>query len=153
MAIVRGFLRLAGTFLIAGAGLLVVVGLVAAVRSGEPQLILVALPIVPLWLAAGLLMTTSLVTEACWDEESLCLALAYETKMLTWSEILRARAVTVHVWPMPGEAVFILLKYRRPVSGRAKSAWALLALSSERLSSWPSAHIALSLPRRDPERN
>ena len=149
---VGGFLRLAGTFLIAGAGLLVVAGLVAAVRANDLRLLLLVLPIVPVWLAAGLLMITSLVSEACWGEDTLYLALAYETRALAWSHILWARTMTVYVWPIPRESVLIVLKYRRPVRGRAKSAWALLALTNERLTSWPSAHRGLFAPRRDPER-
>ena len=149
--IVRGYLRLAGTYLIAGAGLLVVAGLVAAIRAGEPLFALLALPVVPVWLAAGFLMTTSLVSEARWDEDSLYLALAFETRVVDWSQVLWARALTVHVWPIPGGTVFMVLKYRRPVRGRAKSAWALLALSRGRLSSWPGAHSGIAPSRRESE--
>lgn len=149
--IVRGFLRLAGTFLIAGAGLVVVAVLVAAVRAGEPLFVLVALPIAPVWLGAGLLMVTSLVSETSWDGDNLYLSLAFETRVVNWREILWVRAVNVHVWPIPGRTVFMLLKYRRPVRGQAKSAWALLALSDERLSSWPSPHGGVPSSRRNPE--
>lgn len=136
-AIVRGVLRLASTFLIAGAGLLAVAGLVTAVRADEPLIVLFVLPIVPVWLGAGLLMTTSLASEAIWDGDTLYLALAFETRAVGWREILSVRAVPFQVWPIPGATVFMLLKYRRSVRGQAKSAWALLALPSERLSSWP----------------
>lgn len=137
-AIVRGFLRLASTFLIAGAGLLAVAGLVTAVRADEPLIVLFVLPIVPVWLGAGLLMTTSLVSEAIWDGDTLYLSLAFETRAVSWREILSVRAVPVQVWPIPGAPVFMLLNYRHSVRGQAKSAWALLALPSERSSSWPS---------------
>lgn len=137
-AIARGYLRLASTFLIAGSGLLVVAGLVAAARAGEPLLVLFPLPIVPVWLGAGLLMINSLVTEAIWDDDTLYLSLAFETRAVNWGEILWVRTVPVHVCPFPGGTVLMLLKYMRPARGQAQSAWALLALSNERLSSWPS---------------
>lgn len=149
-AIVRGGLRLASTFLIAGAGLLVVAGLVAAVRADEPLLIVFVLPIVPVWIGAGLLMITSLVSEANWDGDTLYLSLAFETRAVNWGEILSVRAVPVHVWPITGGTVFVLLKYRCPVRGQAKSAWALLALSNERLSSWPGPPRGAASARRNP---
>jgi hypothetical protein len=148
--IVRGVLRLAGTYLIAGAGLIVVAVLVAAVRADEPLSVLVALPIAPVWLGVGLLMITSLVSEASWDGDNLHLSLAFETRVVKWREILRVRAVTVHVWPIPGGTVFMLLKYKRLVRGQAKSAWALLALSDQLLSSWPRPHGSAPLSRRNP---
>jgi hypothetical protein len=149
--IVRGFLRLAGTFLIAGSGLIVVAVLLAAVRADEPLSVLFALPIAPVWLGVGLLMITSLVSEAGWDGDNLCLSLAFETRVVNWREILWVRAVTVHVWPILGGTVFMLLRYRRLVRGQAKSAWALLTLSEQLLSSWPSPHGSAPSPRRNPE--
>ncbi len=150
-AIVKGFLRLASTFLIAGAGLLVVAGVVASVRAGEPLLVLLVLPIVPVWLGAGLLMITSLASEASWDGDTLYLSLAFETRAVIWREVLSVRAVPVHVWPIPGTTVFMLLRYRRPVRGLARSAWALLALPTERLSSWPSPPRGAASSRRNSE--
>ena len=149
--IVRGFLRLAGTYLIAGSGLIIVAVLVAAVRADEPLFVLFALPIAPVWLGVGLLMITSLVSESSWNGDNLCLSLAFETRVVNWREILRVRAVTVHVWPIPGGTVLMLLKYRRLVRGQAKSAWALLALSDQLLSSWPSPHGSAPSSRRTPE--
>jgi len=148
--IVRGFFRLAGTFLIAGAGLIVVAVLVATVRADEPLSVLVALPIAPVWLGVGLLMITSLVSEARWNGDNLYLSLAFETRVVSWREILRVRTVTVHVWPIPSGTVFLLLKYRRLVRGQAKSAWALLALSDQSLSSWPSPHGRAPSSHRNP---
>jgi hypothetical protein len=147
----RGFLRLAGTYLIAGSGLIVVAVLVAAVRADEPLSVLFALPIAPVWLGVGLLMIASLVSDASWDGDDLHLSLAFETRVVNRREILRVRAVTVRVWPLPGGTVFMLLKYRRLVRGQAKSAWALLTLSEQLLSSWPSPHSSAPSPRRHPE--
>ena len=149
--IVRGFLRLAGTYLIAGAGLIVVAVLVAAVRTGEPSFVLVALPIAPVWLGVGLLMITSLASEANWNGDELYLSLAFETRVVNSREILWVRVATVRVWPIPGGTVFMLLKYRRLVRGQARSAWALMALSDQLLSSWPSPHRSAPSSRRDPE--
>lgn len=142
--IVRGFLRLAGTFLIAGAGLIVVAVLVAAVRADESLSVIFALLIAPVWLGIGLLIITSLVSEASWDEDNLCLSLAFETRIVNRHEIVWLRAVPVRVWPIPGGAIFMLLKYRRLVRGQEKPAWALW-------SSWPSPHGAAPAARRNPE--
>lgn len=148
--IVRGYLRFAGTYLIAGAGLIVVAVLVAAVRTDHPLFVLVALPIAPVWLGVGFLMITSLVSEASWNGDDLYLSLAFETRAVNRREILWVRAVTVHVWPIPGGTAFMLLKYRRFVRGQAKSAWALLVLSDRLLSSWPSPHGSAPSSRRNP---
>jgi len=124
---------------------------VATVRADEPLFVLVALPIAPVWLGVGLLMITSLVSEAIWDGDNLYLSLAFETRVVSWREILWVRAVSVHVWPIPGGTVFMLLKYRRLVRGQAKSAWAFLALSDRLLSSWPSPHGSAPSSRGNPE--
>jgi hypothetical protein len=145
------FLRLVGTFMIAGAGLIVVAVLVAVVRADEPLPVVFALLIAPVWLGLGLLMITSLVSEASWEKDNLYLSLAFETRIVNWREILWLRAVTVHVWPIPGGTAFMLLKYRRLVRGQEHSAWALLTRSDRLLSSWPSPHGSAPSSRRNPE--
>lgn len=134
-SIVKGFLRLGGTFLIAGAGLLMVVDALVALRTHEILLLPFAVPIAVLWLGAGTLMVRSLVREACWDEEALYLAFAFETRVVNWSDVLAIRVLTTHAWPTRSAAAFVLLSYRTRVKGRQKRSWALLTVSHDRATS------------------
>lgn len=129
-SIVKGFLRLGGTFLIAGAGLLTVVAAVVAFRNQELLLLLFAVPIVMLWLGAGSLMVGSLVREACWDEEALYLAFAFETRAVSWGDVLTVRVLTPEGWRTHGAAALVLLGYRHRVKGQQKRSWALLAVKN-----------------------
>ena len=134
-SIVKGFLRLGGTFLIAGAGLLMVVDALVALRTHEILLLPFAVPIAMLWLGAGSLMVRSLVREACWDDEALYLAFAFETRVVSWSNVLAVRVFTTQGWPTRSAAVFVLLSYRTRVKGRQKRSWALLTVSQDRATS------------------
>lgn len=134
-SIVKGLLRLGGTFLIAGAGLLMVVATLVAFRTHEILLLPLAVPIVMLWLGAGSLMVGSLARETCWDEEALYLAFAFETRVVKWSDVLAVRVLTLPGQPTRSAAVFVLLSYRTRVKGRQKRSWALLTVSQDRATS------------------
>jgi hypothetical protein len=134
-SIVKGFLRLGGTFLIAGAGLLMIVDALVALRAHEILLLPFAVPVAMLWLGAGSLMIRSLVREACWDEDALYLAFAFETRVVSWSDVLAVRVLTTQGWPTRSAAAFVLLSYRTRFKGRQKRSWALLTVSQDRATS------------------
>ncbi len=134
-SIVKRFLRLGGTFLIAGAGLLTAVSALVAFRTHAILLLLFAVPMAMLWLGAGSLMVGRLVSEAAWDEEALYLAFAFKTQVVKWSDVLAVRVLTPQGWPTRGAGAFVLLSYRTRVRGRQKRSWALLTVSQDRATS------------------
>ena len=127
----KGLLRLGGTFLIAGAGLVTIVDAEAGFKTQAALLLLLAVPIVMLWLGAGFQMVGSLVSEASWDEEALYLTFAFETRAVSWSDVLAVRVLTPQGWPTRGAAALVLLRYRHWVKGKQRRFWALLAVSQD----------------------
>ena len=132
---VKCFLRAVGIYLITAGGLLVVGGAAAAIGYREPILLL-AIPVAPVWILAGVIVITSLAAEVGWDEDALRLTCAFGTRRVLWKDVQWHRTLAALPRRRGGVVLFALLKYTRHLGSAQTSGWAVVMLPGGRVLSW-----------------
>lgn len=134
----KWFLRAVGIYLITAGGLLALGGAAAAIAYREPILLL-AIPVAPVWILAGVIVITSLAAEVAWDEEALRLTCAFGTRRVFWKDVQWHRTLAALSRRNGGVVLFALVKYTGRLDSAQKSGWAVVMLPGDRVSSWLNA--------------
>ena len=129
------FLRAVGIYLITAGGLLALGGTAAAIGYREPILLL-AIPVAPVWIFAGVIVITWLAAEVAWDGEALRLTYAFGTRRVFWKDVQWHRTLAALPRRRGGVVLFALVKYTRRLGSAQKSGWAVVMLPGDRVSSW-----------------
>lgn len=144
-------LRAVGIYLMTAGGLLALGGAAAAIAYREPILLL-AIPMAPVWILAGVLVTTSFAAEVNWDEEALRLTCVFGTRRVFWKDVQWYRTLAALPRRCGGVTLFALLRYTRHLGSAQKSGWAVVMLPGDRVPSWLEAFEAGLDQRRRGER-